>query len=207
MRWIRMRGGAALAALAALSAGALAAASAVPEGTPSAGPGAAAPAVQAPQANLAARYGADANGMRRYVLVVLKTGPTRVPDGEARKAMFAGHFANMDRLAKAGTLAVAGPFLPSDTGWRGLFIFAVDSVEEAKALAETDPVIVSGEMVAEYHPWYGSAALMATAELHEQLVAPAPPVEGPQSPAGGSAATAAPSGTSMRGGEANGRMP
>lgn len=124
-------------------------------------------------AELAKRHGADERGMRRYVLVVLKTGPTRVPDGEARTAMFAGHFANMERLAKEGKLAVAGPFMPSDSGWRGLFIFAVESVEEAKALTETDPVIVNGEMVAEYHPWYGSAALMATTELHGRMVPPA----------------------------------
>lgn len=124
-------------------------------------------------AELAKRHGADERGMRRYVLVVLKTGPTRVPDGEARTAMFAGHFANMERLAKERKLAVAGPFMPGDSGWRGLFIFAVESVEEAKALTETDPVIVNGEMVAEYHPWYGSAALMATTELHERMVPPA----------------------------------
>lgn len=123
---------------------------------------------------LAKRHGADERGMRRYVLVVLKTGPTRVPEGEARTAMFAGHMANIQRLAKEGKLAVAGPFMPGDSGWRGLFIFAVDSVEEAKALTETDPVIVNGEMVAEYHPWYGSAALMATNDLHQRLV---PPVE------------------------------
>ncbi len=123
-------------------------------------------------AALAARHGADERGMRRYVLVVLKTGPTRMPDGEARTAMFAGHMANIGRLAKEGKLAVAGPFMTSESGWRGLFIFAVESVEEAKALTETDPVIVSGEMVAEYHPWYGSAALMATAELHERMVPP-----------------------------------
>jgi uncharacterized protein YciI len=124
-------------------------------------------------AELAKRHGADERGMRRYVLVVLKTGPTRVPDGEARTAMFAGHFANMERLARAGKLVVAGPFMPNDTGWRGLFIFAVDSVNEAKALAETDPVIVEGEMVAEYHPWYGSAALMAVNDLHQRMVPPA----------------------------------
>ena len=129
-------------------------------------------AAPAYDAAMARELGADENGMRRYVLVVLKTGPTRVPDGEARKAMFAGHFANMARLAKAGKLAVAGPFMPGDSGWRGLFIFAVESVDEAKALTETDPVIVNGEMVAEYHPWYGSAALMATAGLHQRLVTP-----------------------------------
>lgn len=140
--------------------------------TPASTDASAAPAV-AFDADLAKRHGADELGMRRYVLVVLKTGPTRMPDGEARTAMFAGHMANIQRLAKEGKLAVAGPFMPSDSGWRGLFIFAVESVEEAKALTETDPVIVNGEMVAEYHPWYGSAALMATAELHERMVPPA----------------------------------
>lgn len=123
---------------------------------------------------LAQRLGADEHGMRRYVVVVLKTGPTRVPDGEQRKAMFAGHFANMERLAKAGKLALAGPF-DGGGGWRGLFVLAVDTVEEARALAETDPVIVNGEMVAEYHPWYGSAAVMMIPELHEKLAPPARP--------------------------------
>ena len=57
---------------------------------------------------LAERLGADERGMRSYVLVILKTGPTRVPDGPARDAMFAGHFANMERLSAAGQLVLAG---------------------------------------------------------------------------------------------------
>jgi len=125
-------------------------------------------------AALAKRLGADARGMHRYVLVILKTGPTRVPDGEARKAMFAGHFANMERLSKAGKLVLAGPFEKDAAGWRGLFVFAVDSVEEATRLVATDPVIVNGEMAAEYHPWYGSAATMMIPELHDKLVPGSP---------------------------------
>jgi uncharacterized protein YciI len=121
---------------------------------------------------LAHKLGADERGMRHYVLVILKTGPHRMLDGEARKAMFAGHFANIGRLAKAGKLALAGPFADDGSGWRGLFVFAVDSVDEAKKLAETDPVIVNGEMVAEYHPWYGSAAVMQIPALHDKLVPP-----------------------------------
>ena len=126
-------------------------------------------------AALAQRVGADERGMRRYVLVILKTGPTRVPDGPDRDAMFAGHFANIERLAKAGKLAVAGPFAQDPARWRGLYVFAVEAVEEAQALTETDPVLVQGEMVAEYHPWYGSAALMLVPETHERLVAPSTP--------------------------------
>ena len=121
---------------------------------------------------LAKRLGADERGMRPYVLVLLKTGPTRVPDGDARTAMFAGHFANMTRLANEGKLAVAGPFMKNEEGLRGLFVMAVPTIEEARALTETDPVIVNGEMVAEYHPWYGSAALMGVNETH-QRIAPA----------------------------------
>lgn len=125
-------------------------------------------------AALAKRLGADAHGMRSYVLVILKTGPKRVPDGDARKAMFAGHFANMERLAKEGKLALAGPFSNDPAGWRGLFLLAVDDLGEAKRLTETDPVIVNGEMVAEYHRWYSSAAAMMIPEIHAKLEAAAP---------------------------------
>jgi uncharacterized protein YciI len=120
-------------------------------------------------AALATRLGADERGMRAYVLVVLRTGPTRVPDGAAREAMFAGHFANMERLAKEGKLVLAGPFTQDPDGWRGLFVFAVADVDEARRLVATDPVIVQGEMVAEYHRWYGSAAVMVVPEVHAQV--------------------------------------
>ena len=59
---------------------------------------------------LAASVGADDHGMRSYVLVILKTGPNKVPAGAERDEMFKGHFANMKRLAAEGKLAVAGPF-------------------------------------------------------------------------------------------------
>ena len=131
------------------------------------------PTAAAFDAALAQRTGADERGMRRYVLVILKTGPTRVPDGEKRDAMFAGHFANMERLAEEGKLVLAGPFDKDPGGWRGLFVFAVDSIDEAKALTATDPVIANGEMVADYHPWYGSAAAVLIPELHEKLQPPA----------------------------------
>lgn len=126
-------------------------------------------------AALSKRLGADERGMRRYVLVILKTGPKRVPDGAARDAMFAGHFANIDRLAKAGKLAVAGPFMRDPSDWRGLYVFAVADIDEARRLAESDPVVVQGEMVAEYHDWYASAALMQVPEAHDRLVPPAAP--------------------------------
>lgn len=126
------------------------------------------PAAAARDEALAKKTGADERGMRQYVLVVLKTGPTRVPDGPQRQAMFKGHFENMQRLSDEGKLVLAGPFDGVD-GWRGLFIFAVADIEEAKKLVATDPVIINGEMIAEYHKYYGSAALMLIPELHGKL--------------------------------------
>ena len=126
------------------------------------------PAAPKFDAELAKKLGADERGMRPYVLVILKTGPKKMPEGEERKAMFAGHFANMTRLATEGKLALAGP-LDGVDGWRGLFIFAVDSIEEAGKLTETDPVIINGEMIAEYHKYYGSAALMMINEINAKI--------------------------------------
>ena len=119
-------------------------------------------------AELAKRLGADDYGMRSYVLVVLKTGPNRLPEGPERDEMFRGHFANMKRLSEEGRLVLAGPFDGVD-GWRGLFVFAVKDIEEARQLAASDPVLARGEMVAEYHRYYGSAALMLVREMHEKL--------------------------------------
>jgi uncharacterized protein YciI len=120
-------------------------------------------------ADLAKSLGADDLGMRRYVLVILKSGPKQMAAGAERDAMFRGHFANIQRLAGEGKLAVAGPFMGGAEGWRGLYVFAVKEVEEAKALTATDPVIVNQEMVAEYHPWYGTAALLQVNDVHQRI--------------------------------------
>ena len=127
-----------------------------------------APASPAFDEALAEALGADEYGMRQYVLVILKTGPTPMPAGAERDEMFRGHFANMKRLAADGKLALAGP-LDGVDGWRGLFVLAVDDLEEAAALVATDPVVMHGEMVAEYHQYYGSAALMLVNEAHAKV--------------------------------------
>lgn len=139
-----------------------------------------APPVQAqdtPPAHDAAKaqaWGANDNGLRPYVFVLLKTGPQRMPDGPERDAMFKGHFANMERLAKEGLLVYAGP-LDGQNGLRGLFIFATRDLEAARKAVDTDPVIVNGEMVADLHRHFGSAALLAVNEWHPRLIKPKQP--------------------------------
>ena len=119
-------------------------------------------------AELAKSLGGDESGMRSFVLVILKTGPNKVSDPVARKKMFQGHFANMERLAAEKKLAFAGP-LDGVEGRRGIFILATADIELAKSYVATDPVIVNGEMVAEYHKLFGSAALMMVNDVHNKI--------------------------------------
>ncbi|MFN7054324.1 YciI family protein [Hyphomonas sp.] len=137
--------------------------------TPPPAPSAAAPAYDA---DLAARLGADEYGMRPYVLVLLMTGPmdAEIRDPETRGAIFAGHFANMQRLSDEGHLILAGP-LGGENGRRGLFLFNTADVEEARSWAATDPAVEAGIFTLEVSTWYGSASLLLTPELHKTLQA------------------------------------
>lgn len=126
------------------------------------------PAAAVYDAELAKSVNADERGMRSYVLVVLKAGPNKMPPGEARDKMFQGHFANIQRWASDKKLVLAGPFDGVD-GWRGAYIFATADIEQAKAEVITDPVVASGEMVAEYHKLYASAALMLVNDIHNKI--------------------------------------
>lgn len=121
---------------------------------------------------LAQRLGADERGMRQYVLVVLRTGPYTPASEAERAALFEGHFANIRRRADEGRLLVAGPIGENDNQYRGIFIFDVASVDEARALVATDPTVASGVFVAEFYPWYGSAALMQAPEIHRRIAPP-----------------------------------
>ena len=123
-------------------------------------------------AELAKQLGGNDNGMKRYVLVILKTGPNKIADAEERKKMFQGHMDNIGRMAAAKQLVVAGPLDGAD-GWRGLYIFNTSEIATAQRWVATDPVIVKGEMVAEYHTLFGSAALMAVTDIHHRITKPA----------------------------------
>jgi uncharacterized protein YciI len=133
----------------------------------------AAPAKSSYDAELAKRLGADERGMRTYVLCILKTGPKDAEiKGKERSEIFAGHFANITRLADEGKLAVAGPFGENDKSYRGLYIFNVATIAEAETLVALDPAVKAGVFVADLTPWYGSAAMMVVSDTHRKLVKP-----------------------------------
>lgn len=119
-------------------------------------------------AGLAAELGADDYGMRQYVMAFLKAGPVRSQDSLTAARLQRAHLDNITRLAEAGKLILAGPFL-DDGEVRGIYIFAVETVEEAEALTATDPSIQAGRLVMELHPWYGPAGLMKVNDWNQRV--------------------------------------
>lgn len=108
---------------------------------------------------LAEKLGADDWGMKRYVLVILKTGPNLTTDRDFISACFRGHLDNINRLVEEDKLVIAGPLGKNENTYRGIFILNVGTVEEAQLLLLTDPAVKEGLLDAELYNWYGSAAL------------------------------------------------
>ncbi len=103
-----------------------------------------------------------------FVLALLKTGPRQQPLSKDESArIFGGHMANMQSLATAGRLVMAGPYgkQKSDPLLRGVFVLATADVAEAKAWCETDPGFAEGVFRFEL------AAFTTNAALREQLAA------------------------------------
>ncbi len=94
--------------------------------------------------------------IKQFWLVVLKTGPKdkEIKDSTERSKLFAGHFANMERLHGEGVLKIAGPFGKNDFTWRGLFILDCTTKQEAENHIKTDPTVAAGVFIYDIVPWY-----------------------------------------------------
>src|SRR6266542_3467168 len=78
-----------------------------------------------------------------------KWTPEKTP---ATEELQKAHMANIIRLAGMKKLVVAGPF--GDNGQlRGIFVFKVSSLDEARTLTETDPAVQAGRLALDIHPW------------------------------------------------------
>jgi uncharacterized protein YciI len=78
-----------------------------------------------------------------------KWTPEKTP---ATEELQKAHLANIVRLADLKKLVVAGPF-GDNTPLRGIFVFRVASIDEARELAATDPAVQAGRLKIEMHPW------------------------------------------------------
>jgi uncharacterized protein YciI len=94
-------------------------------------------------------------------LVLLKTGPRTDLGADERSTIFAGHFANMQRLAREGHLLLAGPYgkEKSDPTLRGIFVLSTGDRAVAERLAGTDPGAQAGVFALEFHDLVTAAPL------------------------------------------------
>ncbi len=116
----------------------------------------------------AAKYGADDYGMKKYVMAFLKRGKNESLDSTQKAELQNQHLKNITRMAEEGKLVLAGPFMDSGE-LRGIYIFDVETIEEAQGLTNSDPSIQAGVLEMELKEWYGSAAVMAINDIHNTL--------------------------------------
>jgi uncharacterized protein YciI len=68
---------------------------------------------------LADKLGGDDYGMKRYFLIILKTGANTSASQQLVSDSFKGHMENINRLVAEGKLIVAGPLAENDSQLQG----------------------------------------------------------------------------------------
>lgn len=117
------------------------------------------PAVAAqgePSASSSAKPAPEKFEFEKYELVLLMRAPKRVdpppPDiMELQKA----HLAHLTKMSELGKMVIAGPLGDqADPSYRGVCLYRVGSLEEARRLAESDPMVQAGWLKVEVMTWY-----------------------------------------------------
>jgi len=94
--------------------------------------------------------------MEKYYVVLLKR-PTNAPklDDAALEALQKQHLGHLQALYEAGKIVLAGPFDEQrDEALRGMCLYRVASLDEARTLAESDPAVKARRLVVEVFAWW-----------------------------------------------------
>lgn len=93
--------------------------------------------------------------MQQYFIAFLKSGPTRSQTKEEAAKLQKAHLAHLQRMYDQGYADISGPF-GDDGDIRGITIYNVPTLKEADSLANLDPMVRSGRLVIEVHPWWAA---------------------------------------------------
>jgi uncharacterized protein len=91
-----------------------------------------------------------------YELVILRR-PADAPliDDAAAELLQRQHLGHFATMKEAGYLKVAGPLENQpDESWRGICLYQVGSLDEARRLAESDPAVRAGRFSIDVMNWY-----------------------------------------------------
>jgi uncharacterized protein YciI len=97
----------------------------------------------------------------QLVLLVRPASWKELPEAEA-ESIQRQHLAHLTKMGESGKMLVAGPFGDQrDPVLRGACLYRVGSVEEARALAESDPAVKAGRLRVEVVTWYVGKGYLA----------------------------------------------
>ncbi len=91
--------------------------------------------------------------MQQYFIAFLKSGPNRNQSKTTADSLQALHLAYLGRMYEEGYADLSGPF--GDNGdIRGITIYNTPTLQMADSLANMDPMVISGRLAIEIHPWW-----------------------------------------------------
>jgi uncharacterized protein YciI len=71
-----------------------------------------------------------------------------------------GHIELLVKLRGEGKLPLAGPWVEMNTSPGGIFVLKVASLDEARAIVETDPLVQAGWFAYDLYDWWCEERVM-----------------------------------------------
>ena len=93
--------------------------------------------------------------MQQYFMAFLKSGPNRSQNQAEADSLQALHLQHLRRMYTEGFADISGPF-GDDGDIRGITIYNTPTIEMADSLAHMDPMVKTGRLVIEIHPWWAA---------------------------------------------------
>ncbi|WP_224491233.1 YciI family protein [Robertkochia flava] len=93
--------------------------------------------------------------MQQYFIAFLKSGPKRSQTKAEADSLQRLHLQHLSRMYEEGYADISGPF-GDDGAIRGITIYNVPTLEMADSLANMDPMVQSGRLIIEVHPWWAA---------------------------------------------------
>lgn len=94
--------------------------------------------------------------MEKYYLVLLKRVPNAPKlEESALESLQRNHLGHLRAMYEAGKMVIAGPFdEQQDQAMRGMCLYRVATIDEARKLAEQDPMVKAGRLQVEVLAWW-----------------------------------------------------
>lgn len=93
--------------------------------------------------------------MQKYFIAFLKKGPNRDQPKAVADSLQALHMAHLGRMYELGYADISGPF-DDDSDISGITVYNVPNFKMADSLANMDPMVATGRLLIEIHPWWAA---------------------------------------------------